>query len=76
MELSPRETERLVIRPFTPDDVNDVYRTINCVCFSKQPLHSILNCGDPPSGLMDGPGWGMHAGGREESRPHNWDAHT
>jgi [ribosomal protein S5]-alanine N-acetyltransferase len=38
MEMPPLETERLVIRPFTPDDLDDLYRIIDCDCFGSRTL--------------------------------------
>jgi RimJ/RimL family protein N-acetyltransferase len=38
MELPPLNTGRLVIRPFTLADLDDVYRIIDCDCFGRQSL--------------------------------------
>jgi [ribosomal protein S5]-alanine N-acetyltransferase len=36
MEMPPLETERLVIRPFTFGDLDDLYRIIDCDCFGSR----------------------------------------
>jgi [ribosomal protein S5]-alanine N-acetyltransferase len=38
MEMPPLETERLVIRRFTLDDLDDLYRIIDCDCFGSRSL--------------------------------------
>lgn len=37
-EMPPLETERLVIRPFTLADLDDLYRVIDCDCFGNRSL--------------------------------------
>lgn len=34
--MPPIETERLLIRPFVPGDLNDAYRIIDCDCFGSR----------------------------------------
>jgi [ribosomal protein S5]-alanine N-acetyltransferase len=36
MKLPLLETERLVLRPFTSDDLDDLYRIIDCDCFGSR----------------------------------------
>jgi RimJ/RimL family protein N-acetyltransferase len=38
LSMPPLETPRLVIRPFTPADLDDVYRIIDCDCFGRRSL--------------------------------------
>lgn len=38
LQMPPLETGRLVIRPFTLDDLEDVYRIIDCDCFGNRSL--------------------------------------
>lgn len=38
MKMPPLETERLVIRLVTPDDLGDLYRIIDCDCFGSRSL--------------------------------------
>jgi RimJ/RimL family protein N-acetyltransferase len=38
MEMPPLETERLVIRRFTSDDLDDLYLIIDCDCFGNWSL--------------------------------------